>query len=178
MRYAVIILLLASPALAGEPVYSWHTRADDPDRVYLYLDGKQVGGWCYRAKHYRSFDGTNWGAPADAAPVRPPERRVVVIPQQKPMVITQQYAPPLQLRGPLRVRVGTALGQAVTDLSMSMFTEVLPRAIVDSLKSGQYQLDFQSSVTPSAQPAEGQPTPPSPSPPAQSPQRRWLIPRR
>ena len=62
MRYMIGILLLASPALAGEPVYSWQTLANDPDRIYLYMDGKQIGGWDYRLKHYRSFDGTNWGA--------------------------------------------------------------------------------------------------------------------
>jgi len=61
MRYVIGILLLASPAFAGEPVYSWRSQADDPERVYLYLDGKQVGGWCYVAKHYRAFDGKKLG---------------------------------------------------------------------------------------------------------------------
>ncbi len=47
MRYVVGILLLASPALSSEPTYSWQSRADDSDQIYLYLDGNQIGGWCY-----------------------------------------------------------------------------------------------------------------------------------
>ena len=175
MRYAVVILLLASPAFAGEPGYSWRSQADDPERVYLYLDGQQIGGWCYRPKHYRPFDGKNWGPPTDTAPVRPPEQRVLVITQQKPMDIAQQCSTPLRLRGPLRVKLGTAIGQAVTDLTMNMITDAIPRAIADSLARGQYQLDFQFSVTRSAQQSEGRTTPPSPSQPAPGPQGRWAI---
>src|SRR5262249_39289603 len=52
----------------------WYSRADDPDRVYLYRDGVQIGGWCYRAMHYRPFDGRTWGAPSQVAPVQPPQR--------------------------------------------------------------------------------------------------------
>src|SRR5262245_1706719 len=170
MRYVVGILLLASPAFSGEPVYSWRSRADDPERVYLYLDGQQIGGWCYRAKRYRPFDGTNWGPPTDTAPVRPPERRVLVRTQQKPLVMTQPCSTPLQLRGPLRVRLGTAMGQIVTDMTMKVIDEI-PRAIADSLARGQYQLDFRFSVTRSPQESEGRTTPPSPSQPARSPQR-------
>lgn len=178
MRYAVVILLLASPTVAGEPVYSWRTTADDPDRIYLYLDGKQIGGWCYSAKHYRSFDGTNWGPPTDTAPVRPPERRVTVIPQPQAMVLPQQFSPPPQLRGPLRVRAATVFGQAITDVTTSMFVDAIPRAIADSLAKGQYQINIQSSVTTSPQQPEARPTPPSPSQPPRTPQRRWLLPRR
>ena len=177
MRYVVGILLLASPAFAGEPMYSWRSQADDAERAYLYLDGKQIGGWCYVAKHYRSFDGTNWGPPTTAAPVPPPKQRVLVSPQQKPMVITQQSSTPLQLRGPLRVKLGTAMAQIVTDMTMKVIDEI-PGAVVDSVKRGDYQLDFKYSVTPSPPQSEGQTTPPSPGQPAQSPQRRWIIPRR
>jgi hypothetical protein len=177
MRYAVVILLLASPASAGEPAYAWRSRPDDPDRVYLYLDGKQVGGWCYAAGHYRSFDGTNWGPPTGTAPVRPPERRVVVIPRQQPVVMTQPSPPPLQLRGPLRVRLGTAIGQIGTDLTMHMIEDAIPRAIADSVARGQYQLDVRLSVTRTPQPSEGQTAPPGPGQPARGPQPRWAIPR-
>lgn len=172
MRYVVVILLLASPAFSGEPGYSWRVRADDAERVYLYLDGKQIGGWCYVARHYRPFDGKNWGPPIDTAPVRPPEQRVLVVPQQKPMVTTQRNSTPLPLHGPLRVRLATAIGQTVTDLAMNMLEDAIPRAIADSLARGQYQLDFQFSVSRSPQQSEGQTTPPSPSQPARSPQRR------
>src|SRR5262245_27038378 len=120
MRYTVVLLLLASPAFSGEPGYSWRARADDAKRVYLYLDGKQIGGWCYVAKHYRPFDGKNWGPPTDTAPVRPPEQRVLVSPQQMPLVISQRSSTPLTLRGPFRVRLGTAIGQTVTDVAMTM----------------------------------------------------------
>ncbi|HXD88302.1 MAG TPA: hypothetical protein VN641_17570 [Urbifossiella sp.] len=48
MRFSVcLLLLLPAAGTAGEPVYTWGTR-DDPDRVYLYRDGRQIGGWCYR----------------------------------------------------------------------------------------------------------------------------------
>src|SRR5262245_40080858 len=113
MRYVIGILFLVSPAFSNEPVYSWRSQPDDPERVYLYLDGKQVGGWCYVAKHYRAFDGKNWGPPTDTAPVRPPEQRVVVNTQQKLMAITQQRSAPPPFRGPLRRRLGTAIGQTL-----------------------------------------------------------------
>jgi hypothetical protein len=175
MRYVVVILLLASPACAGEPVYTWRSRADAPEWVYLYLDGKPVGAWCYHARHYRPFDGQNWGLPTDTAPARPPEQRALVITQQRPVVISQQHSAPLRLRGPLRVRLGTAMGQIVTDMTMYMIEDAIPRAIADSLEKGQYQLDVQFSVTRSAQPSEGRTTPPGPSQPARSPQRQWPM---
>jgi hypothetical protein len=177
MRYAVVILLLASPVSAAEPVYSWQTRADDPERAYLYLDGKQVGGWDYRARQYRSFDGTNWGAPTDAAPVRPPERQLVVKVRPAPIVMTQPLAPLPPLRGPLRVRLGTATTHILTDMTTKVIEEI-PGAVVDSVKRGDYQLDYQFSVTRSPQQSGGQTTPPSPSQPPPGPQRRWVIPRR
>jgi hypothetical protein len=61
MRQTIcFLLLIASSASSAEPVYTWQYRADDPDRIYLYHDGKQIGGWCYRANHYRPFDGETW----------------------------------------------------------------------------------------------------------------------
>ena len=170
MRYVVGVLLLASPAFSGEPVYSWRSRADDPERAYLYLDGKQIGGWCYRAKQYCPFNGTNWGPPTEAAPVRPPERRVVVVLQQQPTIITQPSSTPLQLRGPLRMRVGTVYAQIMMDATMKVIDQI-PGAIADSLARGQYQLNFQYSVTRSPQQPEGKTNPPSPGQPARSPQR-------
>src|SRR5882724_3693917 len=123
MRYAVVILLLASPVISGEPVYSWRSRADDPERVYLDRDGKQVGAWYYLHKQYRPFDGKTWGPPTATAPVRPPERRVVVVPPQKPVVMTPPVFTPIPpLRGPFRVRAATVMGQATTDMTMHMVT--------------------------------------------------------
>lgn len=75
MKYAVFtLLILTGPGFAAEPVYTWHTKSDDPDRVYLYRDGKQIGGWCYQARHYRPLDGDTWGPPTRQAPVSPPVR--------------------------------------------------------------------------------------------------------
>jgi WD40 repeat protein len=80
MRYAIyLLLLLASPVFSGEPVYTWRSRDYDPDRIYLYRDGKQIGGWCYRAKYYRPLDGDTWGPPTNASPVQPPE---LIIPRK------------------------------------------------------------------------------------------------
>ena len=177
MRYVVAMLLLATPAFSAEPVHSWRSRADDPDRVYLYLDGKQIGGWDYRAKHYRPFDGQNWGPQTDAAPVRPPERRVVVSPQPTPMVMTQPSLTLPPLRGPIRVRLGTAMGQILTDMTMKVIEEI-PGALADSLARGQYQLNYQFSVTRPGEQPEVLTTPPSPVQPVQTPQRRWIVPRR
>ena len=176
MRYVIGILLLASPVVAGEPAYSWQSRADDPDRVYLYLDGKQIGGWDYRMKYYRSFDGTNWGTPTDAPPATPPANRVVVIPRQTTMVIPQPVLTTSQVRGPVRRRVVTVMDQAITDTTMRIINEI-PGAIVDSVKKGNYQLNYQYSVTGPGQPPEVVTAPPSPTQPAQTPQRRWIFPR-
>jgi len=166
MRYMVVILLLASPAFAAEPVYSWRTRADDPNRAYLYRDGQQIGGWDYRVKQYRPFDGTNWGAPAGTAPVQPPEQRVLVFTPPKPTVIPQQVLPPFQSRAHGRMGPFATINQGFEDMFEYMLIDAMPRAIayslMDSLKRGNYRVE--SSVTPS-------PTPPSPGQPARSPQR-------
>lgn len=174
MRYLVGILLLASPVAAYEPVYSWRSRADDPDRVYLYRDGKQVGGWCYADSHYRPFDGKVWGTPVAAAPVRPPVRAAVVVTPPvvvappavvaPPVVVTP--APPLpRLRGPLRVRAATVMSDAIADTTVRMMAEI-PRAVAESVRQGNYQLKYQFSVTrPGQQPA----APPGPVQPAPRP---------
>jgi hypothetical protein len=188
MRYVVVMLLLASPAFCGEPVYSWRVRGDDPDRAYLYQDGKQIGGWDYRAKHYRTFDGQNWGAPTGTAPVRPPDQRVLAIPQQistfiaqqKPMFIPQPTSAPRQYRGPLRGGPGNMMAQIYSDMIMQAFQEI-PGAIVnsigDSIAKGNYQLNFQSSGARSPQQPQGQTAPPGPGQLVPSQLLRWLIPR-
>jgi hypothetical protein len=180
MRYAMVMLLLVSPAFCGEPVYSWRTRGDDPERAYLYQDGKQIGGWDYRAKQYRPLDGQNWGAPTDTAPVRPPDQRVFAIPQQMlqqlPKFIPQPSATPIQVRPPLQA----GLGNFMADIYMAMFMKTLeqiPGAIADSIAKGNYQLNYQSSVNPAPQQPESQTNPTNSGQPARSPQRRWLFPR-
>jgi hypothetical protein len=186
MRYVIGILLLASPAVAGQPVYSWQSRGDDPDRVYLYLDGKQIGGWDYRLKHYRSFDGANWGTPTDKPPATPPSKLVVDAPRQlasmlpSPLLQTpllqSPVLPPPPIRGPLRRKAVGVMNQAIMDGTVRVINEI-PGAIVDQIKQGNYQLKFESSVTNPGQPAVVT-APPSPTPPVQTPQRRLIFPRR
>jgi hypothetical protein len=176
MRYVIGVLLLASPAVAGEPVYSWQTLAGDPDRVYLFLDGRQVGGWDYAAKHYRPYDGATWGPPAAAGPVRPPDRRVVVVVRPQPVVVTQPLSPLPPLHGPFRVRFAAAATHVVADMTMKMVSEI-PGAVVDAVKRGDYKLEYQYSVTPPAPPADGQAAPPAPAQPPRILQRRWVVPR-
>jgi hypothetical protein len=166
MRYVVVILLLASPAFAAEPVYSWRTRTDDPNRVYLYRDGQQIGGWDYRVKQYRPFDGTNWGAPANSAPVQPPEQRVLAFAPPKPTVIPQEVLPPFQPRAHGRMGPYAAVSQGFSDMFEYVLIDAMPRAIayslLDSLKRGNYKLEFNQSR---------QTTPPSPGQPVPNPQR-------
>jgi hypothetical protein len=182
MRYVIGILLLASPVAAGEPVYSWQSRADDPDRVYLYLDGKQIGGWDYRLKHYRSFDGTNWGTPTDTPPATPPANRVVATPRPTAMLLQtpllqSPVLPPPPIRGPLRRTAVGVMDQAIMDTTVRIINEI-PGAIADQIKKGNYALKFESSVTGPTQQPEVVMTPPSTTQPAQTPQRRLIFPRR
>jgi hypothetical protein len=181
MRYVIGILLLASPVVAGEPAYSWQSRADDPNWAYLYLDGKHIGVWDYRAKQYRPFDGTNWGTPTDTPPATPPANRVVVAPRppaqwlQTPL-LQSPVLPPPPIRGPLRRKAVGVMDQAIMDTTVRVINEI-PGAIVDQIKKGNYQLNFQSSVTGPGQQPEVVTAPPSPSPPVQTPQRRLIFPR-
>ncbi|HYH69151.1 MAG TPA: hypothetical protein VD866_30940 [Urbifossiella sp.] len=177
MRYAAAVLLLASPALADEPSYSWRTRVDEPDRVYLYRDGTQIGGWDYLAKQYRPFDGRTWGPAVDAAPVPPPANRLRIVPPPPPTVVVQPSLPPLPpLRGPLRNRAATVMTHAVTDMTVKMF-EAIPGAVVESVKRGDYQLDLRYSVTPPAPAPEGGPAPPGTNQPVRNLLRRLATPR-
>ena len=174
MRYVLGILLLASPAFAGEPVYSWRTRADETDRIYLYLDGNQIGGWDYRIKQYRPFDGKNWGPPTDTPPVRPPQNLGAVHLQLEPIVITQQNLPSFQMRGPVQMRrpiregIPDAMAQLMADMFVETMFDAVPRAILDSLVKGKFKV-----VPPSPQQQEGRTTPPGPGRPMRSPLQRW-----
>ena len=133
------MLLLAAPAFAADPVYSWVTRADEPDRIYLYREGKQIGGWDYQAKHYRSLEGDTWGPPTSAAPVSPPTRVKQI---QLNITPAQLNISPVQRRGILprgrvtesivdamakqmSVAIGEALAQAFTDAARDLTLEML-----------------------------------------------------
>jgi len=133
MRYAIFaLLLLAAPAFSGEPVYEWRTRTDDPDRVYLYRDGAQIGGWCYRTKRYRSYDGENWGQPTKISPVQPPQRK----PATTAPVITMQSQP--LYGGPLRRRVqagvNSTLETVVTRFIIGPSLEAMGKALTEAAR--------------------------------------------
>ncbi len=186
MRHLIGILLVASPAMAVEPVYSWQTLANDPDRVYLYKDGKQIGGWDYRMKHYRSFDGTNWGTPTDKAPATPPAKQLVDAPRQlanmlpSPLfsspLLQSPVLPPPPIRGPLRRKAVGVMDQVIMDTTVRIINEI-PNAIVDQIKKGNYTLKFQSSVTGPGQPPAVVMAPPTPALTEPAPQRRVIFPR-
>jgi len=62
-------------SVATEHSWEWRTRADDPDRVYLFDKGMQVGGWDYVHAYYRAFDGNEWKVEKEKqAPVTPPSK--------------------------------------------------------------------------------------------------------
>lgn len=135
MRVTILALLIAtSPAAAADPAYSWKTLPGDADRIYLYENGRQVGGWCYRTQKYRTYDGTTWGEPTDRAPTKPPANRVVITPAAPPAMLA---APPpatamRPLRGPLRKRAANIFADAMVEGTMRIFEE-LPGAIANSM---------------------------------------------
>jgi hypothetical protein len=63
------MVLLAAAICLGQtcPVspglVEWRTRDDDPHRVYLFVDGRQRGGYDWAADEWRDFDGQTWGRP-------------------------------------------------------------------------------------------------------------------
>jgi hypothetical protein len=56
--------------------HEWRTHASDPDRVYLYRNGRQVGGYDYPGDYYRPYDAATgaWGA-RQRPPLSPPARK-------------------------------------------------------------------------------------------------------
>jgi hypothetical protein len=127
MRHSIyLLLLLACPALSAEPVYTWQYRSDDPDRAYLYRDGKQIGGWCYRTHQYRSFDGENWGQPTAFSPVLPPQR-------SSPAKIVWQSQPSGRLFRPIGSRMGEAMGQILADFTVDHVLPAVGKAMLDAM---------------------------------------------
>ena len=90
-------------------------------------------------------------SPALAAdPAPPPTRRVVVAPGPAPVIVAPPVPPAPAPRGPVRVRLGTAMGQMFAEQGAKLMTQDVPRAIADSVRRGDYQLRYQFSVTPGA----------------------------
>lgn len=71
MRYILALLLTATTVHAQ---YNWRTRDDDPNRIYLYNDDRQIGGWDYNLGIWRDYNG-EWG-PEKKVPFQSPPERV------------------------------------------------------------------------------------------------------
>jgi hypothetical protein len=140
MRYAIyLLLLLAAPAFAADPVYSWRSRADDPDRIYLYRDGKQIGGWCYREKQYRPYDGEAWGPATTASPVKPPDRT--------PPAPRDLSGAPLYVGGPLLNATYFAVFETHPDLKAELEADGFKRLVIKELTtSGSLRLFLSESA--------------------------------
>lgn len=138
MRYSLLLLaLLALPALGAEPAYSWGVREDDPDRIYLYRDGTQVGGWCYRTNQYRPYDGANWGTATSVAPVPAPVKPAANI-QIMPGPTNIRLQPQPRLFRPIRSAVDSTLRQVIEDNVARWVGEALDNAF----KSGKWLGDI------------------------------------
>lgn len=137
MRYTFFLpLLLAGPAWSAEPADSWQSRADDPDRVYLYRDGQQIGGWCYRTGRYRPFDGEAWGSPRVASPAAPPMRAQMPERNVVTRSVNWQISPrPRGVRGRMGAAMGETVANMMTDLTLQVFIEALKEA-QQSIRSG------------------------------------------
>jgi len=129
MRYTIfVLLLLTSVGFSAEPVYTWRYRADDPDRAYLYRDGVQIGGWCYREKHYRPFDGKTWGEPTDAAPAPPPKDPLWV--DESTFSPTPLYATGLGINAELFARTEMNAGLNDTYLDAELTKELTSKGSI------------------------------------------------
>lgn len=56
-------LIVSQPGPRSPAVVEWRTRPDDPTRVYLYVDGRQRGGYDWELDQWRDYDGEGWGPP-------------------------------------------------------------------------------------------------------------------
>lgn len=171
MRSLFVLFLLASSAVAGEPAYTWRTNDSDPDRVYLYRDGQQIGGWCYKAKQYRPLNGEEWGTPVAKAPVQPPVRNNVVVVPMKPIVVAPPVITPQNVRGPFR-RVGATMGDAIAQFTVNLMFDAIPKAVVQSVVAGETPVEIQLTSSRTVESKDGQ------APATQSTTRRWTVPRR
>ncbi len=148
MKFAIcLVLFLAPSAFAGEPVYSWRSNAEDPDRVYLYLDGKQIGGWCYRAKHYRSLEGDTWGKPVAAPPASPPGESRAVRPTV-PLAVAPSRKP---LPAPSSFGLNLPRGRPVASRVASIFALATERVVQEMLNAPVIQLSLDKAPKDAAQ---------------------------
>ena len=51
---------------------TWQVPADDPGRVYLYVDGRLAGGYCSRSGLYLEWTGRDWGRDWQSPPADVP----------------------------------------------------------------------------------------------------------
>ncbi len=68
-------LFVSTNVLAAESAaWQWKKWLDDPDRLYLYKDGVQVGAYCYKTEAYMNFKDGTWEMKRVDAPVAIPEQ--------------------------------------------------------------------------------------------------------
>ena len=82
-------------------------------------------------------------------PARPAQKPLVVTAQRPTVVMQQRSSAPPRMRGPLKVRLGTAMADVVTDTTMSIVEEI-PGAILDSILKGLSQSARQLEAMPAA----------------------------
>lgn len=113
-------------------------------------------------------------------PAAPAPTVRVVVPASGTLTVPYTPTPLPPLRGTFRNRAATATTHVLADMTMQMF-EAIPRAIVDSVKRGDYRVEFGSSVTPAAAPPaatpEGAPAAPGANQPVRNLIRRRAAPR-
>jgi hypothetical protein len=120
MRYVLGILLLASPATAGEPVTSGGSQPVTKSRVQLFINGKEIGTWSYESK--------------PDAPTTMQMRPLA----QRPAFVVPRSAMPLRMRGPLTYRATNVLAQTMAEATLQMF-EAIPGAIADAFLKGRFE---------------------------------------
>lgn len=64
------------PAPGSVDSYDWRELGGDPGRIYLFRNGRQIGGWDYDAGQWRDYDAARgvWSPPIAKPPLEPPPR--------------------------------------------------------------------------------------------------------
>jgi hypothetical protein len=106
-------------------------------------------------------------------PAAPAPAVRVVVPASGTLTVPYTPTPLPPLRGTFRNRAATATTHVVADMTMQMF-EAVPRAIVESVKRGDYKVEFGSSVTPPATPPAATPEGSTPAPGTNQPVRNLI----
>jgi len=91
----LLCLAFVLSSVANDHAWEWRTRADDPDRAYLYDKGVQVGGWDYTHEYFQRFDGKEWKSEKQKrAPIAPPPKAGVAALAEVNALRAQRGLPP------------------------------------------------------------------------------------